>query len=75
MVAPGQRCIGAHFEDVLDNTVESDVGAGPDVVEQGEDANVDACRLASTGSSPRRKYRAVVGEDLLSFRKPRKVLF
>ena len=40
MIAPGSRVATTHFEDVLDQCVDSSVGVCPDIVEQGEGVNV-----------------------------------
>ena len=65
MVCPGCRALGAHFKDVEHHGVFSGVGVAPDVVEYAKHADV---QTPSTGSSPRRKCVAGIGEDLLSLR-------
>ena len=41
MIAPGSRGATAHFEDVLDQCMNSGVRVGPDIVEEGEGVDMD----------------------------------
>ena len=41
MIAPVYRRFRAHHQNILCNTIESGVGTGPDIVEEGKGADVE----------------------------------